>query len=111
MRAWPTGWHDVESTAPATTRCVPLVTSAARSTFSGELGLKYGPSVCATVGWVSAPHDGVGGRDVGAPVAVAAVVAVAELRVDRPLLHAATSRATAAPRTVRRLTIHVTTTV
>src|SRR5205807_5156885 len=102
MRAWPTGWHDIDSTEPATTRCVPLVTSAARSTFSGELGLKYGPSVCATVGWVSAPHEGVGGSEGAARTVISGAETVR--RIDRPLLHAATNRATPAPSTARRET-------
>src|SRR5207302_6282561 len=99
-RARRTPWHDDVSTAPVTTSLVPLLTSAARSDFSGELRLKYGPSVSAEVSWVSAPQDGVGAREVDVPAVVPG--AAAELRVDRPLLHAATTSATPAASTTRR---------
>src|SRR5438045_7869843 len=81
-------------TVPLTTSRVPLFTSAYRSVFCGELGLKNGPSVWSTVGW--SPQEGVSVSDG------VVVDPEAALRVDRLLLHAAITSATPATRSARR---------
>src|SRR6185436_3042199 len=53
-----TGLQSVPRTTPAMTRRRPRISGSSSEPRSGELGLKYGPSVC--VGVAGPPHAGVG---------------------------------------------------
>src|SRR5262245_66385549 len=60
MRAREVGRHSVLITDPSIEILVPATPGSTSDTRSGELGLKYGPSVCDGVEAPDSPHAGVG---------------------------------------------------